>query len=82
MVFYLFLTTFITEKNYRSFKTHKALFTQIQVLQYSELVEFNIGIYVCLRAVCIGVFNAKHEMGHALSVRVIHKKVLRCTDTI
>lgn len=71
----MFLTTFITEKKYRSFKTHKALFTQIQVLQYSELVEFNIGIYVCIRAcVCIGVSNAKHGMGHALSVRVIHKK--------
>lgn len=49
----MFLTTFITEKKYRSFKTHKALFTQIQVLQYSELVEFNIGIYVCLRALFV-----------------------------
>lgn len=41
------------KKIYRSFKTHKALFTQIQVLQYSELVEFNIGIYVCLRALFV-----------------------------
>lgn len=65
MVFFLFLTTFITEKNYRSFKTHKALFTQIQVLQYLELVEFNIGIYVCLRALFVLEYSMQN-MGWAM----------------
>lgn len=54
--------------------------TSLTIFRIGRIQHWDICLFTC--SVCIGVFNAKHEMGHALSVRVIHKKVLRCTNTI
>lgn len=46
--------------------------TSLTIFRIGRIQHWDICLFTC--SVCIGVSNAKHGMGHALSVRVIHKK--------